>query len=626
MTTEIATALESVEPGNFHLVDEPMFAKVYIATVIIGVYQPRQTFIDETLQELAASIKKFGINQPLLFRPAPGNPEMLELVSGERRFRAAIIAGLEWVPGMVKPLTDEETATFRLVENMQREDVPPLEEAQGIKRLMDDFGFSVETIAEHTGKKKGVIYASLKLLNLSQAAQDMVKENHVAASTALLVARIPVPALQEKAMAEIINNGGATEPMSNRAAKQHIEARYMLDLSEADFSLEDAKLIKACGACSECPKRTTNSPEDFPGVTADLCTDPDCFEAKEEAHYKAIVATALKRKIPVFACRADANQDFPTAEFVSAVDTHMYAFERLVNFSPDLLKHSSLQQSSYPTPAAYYMREEKPEALYAKTEIQAALERAGLARTEAEEEEFQKQCEQERAEAAKEKQAKEKEDPAAVQRKRVEEINSKIAAGYNAFHEELLDEIKEVVDQQTLLPIYRALAAFSAGQATRAFELGFSQRVEESYSVDFKDSAATEEMVNQASDEDVCRLHLDAILSAIPRVCASDIEGGLITCNDEWDEWQQQHYVTLKKIANICGIDVSLFQDKHLAGPLQELAEAMTPAKEEPAEEPADESKPKAAKKQPARPKKAKPAPENDPSAAWPFPKSKVGS
>jgi ParB/RepB/Spo0J family partition protein len=623
---EVIDHTQPAAPFDWEKVTEPLFGNIPITSIVTATYQPRQTFNDDTLQELAESIKEHGINQPILFRQAKDRPDMLELVSGERRLRAAIIAGLEHVPGMVKKMTDEEAAAFRLVENMQRENVAPLEEAQGIKRLMDEFHFSVDDIIKKLGKKRGVIYASLKLLNLSATAQSLVVESKVPASTALLVARIPVPALQEKAMAEIVSNGGADEPMSFRAAKQHIEDRYMLDLSEAEFSLKDAKLVKACGACSECPKRTTNSPEDFPGVTADLCTDPDCFEAKEEAHYKAIVATALKRKIPVFACRTDANQEFPTAEFVSAGDTHMYSFTRLVNFSTDLLKYSGLPQSSYPTPVAYFMVEEKPEALYAKTAIQAALEKAGLARTEAEEEEAQKRREQEREEAAKEKQAKEKEDPAAVQRKRIEEINSKIAAGYNAFHEELLDEIKEVVDQQTLLPIYRALAAFSAGQATRSFELGFSQRVEESYSVDFTDSAATEEMVNQASDEDVCRLHLDAILSAIPRVHASDIEGGLITYHDEWDEWQQQHYVTLKKIANICGIDVSLFQDKHLAGPLQELAEAMTPAKEEPAEEPADESKPKAAKKQPARPKKAKPAPENDPSATWPFPKSKDGS
>lgn len=659
MTTEITTALEPVQPGDFHLVDEPMFAKVFITSVVIGPYQPRQTFIDETLQELAASIKKFGVNQPLLFRPAPGNPEMLELVAGERRFRAAIIAGREWVPGMVKALSDEDAATFRLVENMQREDVPPLEEAQGIKRLMDDYGFSVETIAEHTGKKKGVIYASLKLLNLSPAAQDMVKEKHVAASTALLVARIPVPALQEQAMSEIINNGGTAEPMSNRAAKKHIEDRYMLDLAEAEFSLEDKKLVKDCGACQDCPKRTINSPDDFPGVTADLCTDPDCFQGKVEAHYKVVVATALKRKIPVFACRADADKEFDPVDFVNRSTTRMYQFDRLANFSSDLLSQSDLPASAYPTPSAYYMLGDKPEPLFNKSAIQQALEDAGIARTAEEDEAHRLERQKEREKAEQVKKKEEAADPAAVQRKRIEEANEKIASAYNAFHDDLFEEIKDLVAPGILLPIYRSLAVYSAGMAARSNELAFSQRADESYGIDLEEPTAVADWLAMASDEDVCRLHLDAVLSDIPEVYASDIEGGLIKCSDEWDAWQIQHYETLIKIGSVCGIDVGLLRDKHLAKPLTDLADAMKPLEQKPAEKEtapptkkqAKVAKPKAkvgpqaaasgdtsaplpdaqapepepatpAKKLPARPK----AKHLSPEAAWPFPKSKDGA
>lgn len=619
MSTEVSTTIEPVEPGDFHLVDEPMFAKVYIATVVIGAYQPRQTFIDETLQELAASIKEYGINQPLLFRPAPGNPEMLELVAGERRFRAAILAGLTWVPGMVKNMTDEEAAAFRLVENMQREDVPPLEEAQGIRRLMDDFGMSVETIAEKTGKKKGVIYASLKLLNLSPAAQEIVKDKHIAASTALLVARIPVPALQEQAIAEIAENDGAAEPMSHRAAKQHIEDRYMLDMSQATFPLDDAKLVKDCSACTTCPKRTTNSPEDFPGVSADLCTDPDCFSAKVEANHKAILAVALKRKIPVFAFRGDADKDFPQSEFVSGVTARMYQFTRLVDLSSKLLCDSDLPASAYPPPVAYYMLDGKPEPLYAKTAIQEALEKAGLALTEEQEEARYAEQKQQREHVEKEKKKKEASDPAAVRRKLLEEINTKIADAYNAFHLDLFNEIKEQVAPDILLPIYRALALYSSGMAARSWELGFSQSSDESYSVDFEDTEAVAEMLESASDEDVCRLNLDTVLSNIPRVYPGDIEGSLIKCQDEFEEFQQQHYETLSKIGSICGIDIGLLRDKHLAQPLADLAKATNPIEQEPAKEEPPASG-KTQKKQPAKPKKKAAA--DTPNPAWPFPTS----
>lgn len=607
-------------------VTQAQFGMIPLQFIETDPNQPRRTFDENALQELADSIKVSGVIQPILLRTIEDSDTRLQLVAGERRYRASQLAGLTEIPGIVRQLTDAEVAIIQLVENHQRAGVPPLEEAEAMARAMRDHGLKIDDICTELGVKRRWAYSRLQLLDLCAEARIGLNDGRLTRSTALLIARIPVASLQERAAAEVLTNNGAGSPMSYRQAKTWIEQRYTLDMSRAVFSLVDARLCKAAGSCAECPKRTANDPDKFPDITADVCTDPDCFEMKTEAHNAAEIAKATKMKIRFYEsweqCKTERNGDLST-DFVLA-----RTFDRLINADHQNMPVDDLLGTDrMPKPIGIFKNlSGHITNIYSKSDIQCALEKAGLARTGAEEEEFDKQEEQQRIELAKEKKATEQEGPAALQRKRIEEINRKIADGYNTFHEELLDEIKEQVDHQILLPIYRALAVFSAGQAIREEGLGFSKRVDESYSVDFYDTNAVEKMAQDASDEDVCRLHLDATLSVIPHVYPRQIDGGIIHVEDEWREHQLLHYETLKKIGHICGIDIGLLQDKHLADPLNELADAMAPSEEDPAEEPAETLKPQAAKKRPARPKKAKPAPENDPSAAWPFPKSKVGS
>ncbi|WP_265214392.1 ParB/RepB/Spo0J family partition protein [Herbaspirillum lusitanum] len=607
-------------------VTQAQFGMIPLQFIETDPNQPRRTFDENALQELADSIKVSGVIQPILLRTIEDSDTRLQLVAGERRYRASQIAGLTEIPGIVRQLSDAEVAIIQLVENHQRAGVPPLEEAEAMARAMRDHGLKIDDICTELGVKRRWAYSRLQLLDLCAEARIGLNDGRLAPSTALLIARIPVASLQERAAGEVLTNNGAGSPMSYRQAKTWIEQRYTLDINRAVFSLVDAKLCKAAGSCAECPKRTANDPDKFPDITADVCTDPDCFEMKTEAHNTAEIDKAAKKKIRFYEsweqCKTERNGDLST-DFVLA-----RTFDRLINADHQNMPVDDLLGTDrMPKPIGIFKNlSGHITNIYSKSDIQCALEKAGLARTEAEEEEFDKQEEQQRIELAKEKKATDQEDPAAVLRNRLGEINWKIAKAYNVFHEDLLEEIKDLVDQQTLLPIYRTLAVFSAGQAARSEQLSFSQKVDESYNVDFMEAAAVEELVEHASDEDVCRLHLDAVLSNIPSVYGGAIDGGLIKFEDEWEEWNYQHYQTLIKLGNICGIDIDLLRDKHLAEPLQELAEAMTPTKKEPTEEPAETPKPKAAKKQPARPKKTAPTPDADPNAAWPFPKSKDGS
>jgi ParB family chromosome partitioning protein len=137
-----------------------------------GKYQPRTRMDEGGLQELAASIRAQGLMQPLLVRLI--GPEQYEIIAGERRFRAARIAGLDEVPVLVKNVPDQAAAAMALIENIQREDLNPLEEAQGIQRLLDEFDFTHEQAAESVGRSRSAVSNLLRLLNLATPVQTML--------------------------------------------------------------------------------------------------------------------------------------------------------------------------------------------------------------------------------------------------------------------------------------------------------------------------------------------------------------------------------------------------------------------------------------------------------------------
>ncbi|HEY6433436.1 MAG TPA: ParB/RepB/Spo0J family partition protein [Acetobacteraceae bacterium] len=164
-----------------------------------GAFQPRRSMDQGALQELADSIRARGILQPLLVRPHPGRDGRFEIIAGERRWRAAAQAGLHEVPVLVRALGNSDAMAAALVENLQRQDLNPLEEAEGYNQLLEEFGLTQETLAQAVGKSRSHIANMLRLLNLPPAIKQAVLAGDVTAghARALLSHPSPVAALGE---------------------------------------------------------------------------------------------------------------------------------------------------------------------------------------------------------------------------------------------------------------------------------------------------------------------------------------------------------------------------------------------------------------------------------------------
>jgi ParB/RepB/Spo0J family partition protein len=261
---------------------------------------PRKHFDPAKLAELAESIKEHGVIQPILVRKwqvgmamPPGKTfgdmadmNAHEIACGERRWRASQIAGVATVPVIVRELNDKQVLELQVIENLQREDVHPLEEAEGYERLLKFHDYTADTLGDKVGKSRAYIYARLKLLALVPAARDLFYAGKLTASTALLIARIPGATLQMKAATEITTPDWQKEVMSTRRAAEHIQNHYMLDLDDATFKTDDAELIKKAGSCDACPKRSGNDLLLAADIgSPNVCTDPPCFQNKRDANF-----------------------------------------------------------------------------------------------------------------------------------------------------------------------------------------------------------------------------------------------------------------------------------------------------------------------------------------------------
>lgn len=278
---------------------------VPISSVARSLTNPRKHFNPVTLQELADSIAATGVNQPILLRPLPAHrledthrdaraqkqplPEY-ELVAGERRWRACQLAGVAEVPAMIRPLTDAQALEIQIIENLQREDISRLEEAEGYRVLLDETGQTAEELGAKVGKGKSraYIYSVLKILDLCDEGRQAMREGKLDFSCGLPIARIPNHQLQLKALERATdpNKGWNGDRMSAREVQRMVQTDFTTKLEYARFDREDASLCPTAGACSTCPNRSgIVQSDDRPSANrADVCTNPPCFKAKEEAH------------------------------------------------------------------------------------------------------------------------------------------------------------------------------------------------------------------------------------------------------------------------------------------------------------------------------------------------------
>lgn len=195
-------------------------------------------FNEEKLRQLAESIRTAGVLQPIVARPR-GKGAGYEIVAGERRWRAAELAGLTEVPCLVRDLDDITCMRIRLIENLQREDIHPLDEAEGYGRLIERAGYDVEKLAAEVHKSISYVYQRLKLRELIPAARKLLIDGRIQAGHAVLIARLP-PAQQAEVLQGYALQRG--EEISVRDISSFIQHQILLDLSKAAFRRDDADL------------------------------------------------------------------------------------------------------------------------------------------------------------------------------------------------------------------------------------------------------------------------------------------------------------------------------------------------------------------------------------------------
>lgn len=301
---------------------------ISLASIIPNVNNPRKHFDQAALKELAKSIESHGVRQPILVRPDPFEPKNYELIVGERRWRASKLAGKKDIPAIVDVLSDREALEVMVIENQQRQDVSPLEEARGYQALMN-LGLdnelpahTVESIAAKVGKSVGYVYARLKLIALIPAAAQLLEGGDITPGHAVLIARLQ-PMDQFKALAACFKTYTTKDedaemkkldPMSDKwealadvlglsvavaeddvvdlrlasekYLREWIQDNVNLKLKGVPWDLLDANLLPEAGSCSTCLKRSESNPALFSELTVkgeDTCFDPVCFKEKREA-------------------------------------------------------------------------------------------------------------------------------------------------------------------------------------------------------------------------------------------------------------------------------------------------------------------------------------------------------
>lgn len=554
-------------------ITEPVFGNIPLSLIRESATNPRKYFDQAKLEELAESIRTSGVGQPILVRPHPdqeNNPECVELVAGARRFRASQLAGRETIPAIVRDMTDQEVLEFQLVENLQRADVHEIEEADGYERLMKEYKLSADQVAEKVGKSRSYVFGRLKLLALTPAAREKFFAGQIDASTALLIARIPVPALQVKAMAEIeaggvhwngnLRNG---PPMTYRQAKEHLHDRFMLKLDDARFEIRCVDLVTDCGSCEECPKRTGNQPEIYSDVEADICTDPDCFAAKCAAHDEKTIAAAKDLGASVY--EDDEAEEAYEAGDYAVLDDHLSDENVKEEFDGnsirELLATNKLTADQLPAPVAYAKLEDGLEPLYDHAAMKDALERAGILMP-------QEEVDKRAAENGSNRKADDK------AKKELQKQKERMAAQHTLFNKEVYQAIKNSAAAVLHRPFLKMLLDFVLSRSGSYWlwkELGMEQ----------SPNAEKLAYIDQLDDAMLQLLIIDAILLAKIKTEQWSID----------DKLNVKDVKELVFLAKACGIDVEAIRRKYMPVDVKEKSQKKAAApkqkKAKPVAEPA---------------------------------------
>lgn len=210
-------------------------------------HQPRRSFVESDLEELAASIREKGVIQPLIVRPDPDAADTYEIVAGERRWRAAQRAQLHEVPVLIRDLSDAEVLELAIIENIQRADLNPLEEALGYRQLMDRFGHTQEKLAEALGKSRSHIANLLRLLTLPEPVLELVRAGRLSAGHARALITAPDPVALARQVVERDLSVRQTEALARQAQIPRPAPASRAPAKDADTRALEQDLTAALG-------------------------------------------------------------------------------------------------------------------------------------------------------------------------------------------------------------------------------------------------------------------------------------------------------------------------------------------------------------------------------------------
>ncbi len=196
---------------------EKQSTELRLSQIVPNRDQPRKDFGDEELRQLADSIAKHGLIQPLLVRPLQDGS--YQIVAGERRWRASRLAGLDKVPVVIREMDDRETMEVALIENLQREDLNPIEESLGYKQLMDTYGLTQEQVSSRVGKSRSAVANALRLLSLTEAETEAVKKGEISSGHARALLSISYEDIRKEAL-QLAKGGASVRDIENISKQQ----------------------------------------------------------------------------------------------------------------------------------------------------------------------------------------------------------------------------------------------------------------------------------------------------------------------------------------------------------------------------------------------------------------------
>jgi ParB family chromosome partitioning protein len=221
-------------------IDGEEVKNIEIGMIDVNPNQPRKIFDPTALNELAQSIKIHGVIQPILLTPRNGR---FMIVAGERRFRASIIAQIKTLPAIIKEFDDKEVKEIALLENIQRQDLNPIETARALKELQDTYGWTQESLADRLGKSRPVIANTLRLLTLCPEVIDLIEKGKLSAGHARSLVVVTNPEVQLKLANQVINNKLTVRDMENAVRSVDNTARKVIKTPKPQLSMEMQEFI-----------------------------------------------------------------------------------------------------------------------------------------------------------------------------------------------------------------------------------------------------------------------------------------------------------------------------------------------------------------------------------------------